>query len=312
MWPSRPRRCSRRSPWTRAPEPGWTRPSTVSRTCSSSCAEPQPPKYGSSTVTTDSSTDNTGWASLYTAASNGQLMLESGIAAKCAQYVENMLNSVVGVNNWIAKNYQQGSPVFASTPSGEELQAMFGFIFSAEVPHLMEQHAAVLTDMGNTFVAAGKQYANAENISAANFESISFDDPSGGEPSGAPEPQTIPTLFRGSSFSDTATQTTAITPEEGGNFTWPELYAIGQSIDPQAVADAAGVWYWLAGSLAANFSTLGSNITSVADQWTGEGATSAINATQNYVSASTVLTDGMNKYGHVLLYSSGWLQDTKN
>ena len=256
--------------------------------------------------------DDTDWSGLTTSAGDGELMLEPGIAERCAKHVEAMLNSVVGVLTWIDNNSQLASPVIASTPSGDALQTIFGFQVGVGMPYVMNMHRNVLTDMGNTFVAAGKHYASTDTDSAVNFENISFDDPGGTAPSGAPEPPVILADQPPPSYPGTTMQAVVTVPEEGSNFSWQQLYSIGQSINPRAVADAAGVWYWLAKNLAENFSTLGSNIEAAANQWVGNGASRAISATKRYVEAAGFLTSDMNKMGDVLLHTARWLQDTKN
>ncbi|WP_218025887.1 hypothetical protein, partial [Nocardia miyunensis] len=263
-------------------------------------------------MATDSSTaDDTGWSNLSTSASDGQLMLESGIAEKCAQHVETMLNAVVGVINWIGSNYKQASPAIAETSSGEQLAEVFREKFQDELKSVLEQHRSVLTDMGNTFVSAGKQYASSEGESTESFEDISFDGSGATSPSGSAESQTIPSSSTTTSSSGTK-ESLSITPEQGSSFSWQQLYSIGQSIKPQDVADAGGVWYWLAKDLAGDFSTLESSIESAENDWTGSGASAAVSATKKYVQAADLLTTDMNKIGDVLVSASHWLQQTKN
>jgi len=256
--------------------------------------------------------DDIGWSDLRTAASDGQLMLNPGIAQTCAQHVEAMLNSILGVNSWIANNLALAGPPIAATPSGTDLHGAFDLKMAIEMETRMTQHQTVLTDMGNTFVAAGKAYESSETDSKVSFDGISFDNPSGTPPSGVPVVQAILPDQPAPSYQGTVMEKVDITPEDGSNLTWQQLYAIGQSIDPGAVANTAGIWYWLANDLGGNFATLRSNIDAAATQWTGTGAARAISATQRYTTASNQFTSDMNKIGDVLLYTSRWLQQTKN
>ncbi|MCU1642227.1 MAG: hypothetical protein JWN03_2502, partial [Nocardia sp.] len=132
--------------------------------------------------------DDLAWASLPATAGNGQLMLESGIAEKCARHVEDMLNLVVGVQNWIGANTGVACPLIASPVfSGIWLGTMFRNKFVNELKDRIERHRNILADMGHTFVAAGKQYQQTEHTSTVTFEDDAlFDNPPGTPPSGTP------------------------------------------------------------------------------------------------------------------------------
>ncbi|MBF6302409.1 hypothetical protein IU459_33445 [Nocardia amamiensis] len=251
--------------------------------------------------------DNTKWASL----ANAELLLEAGTAQKCAQHVEDMLNVVVGVHTWVQGNYERASPVFAACVSGVQMWALFNSKIATELLERMDRHRNILTNMGNTFLAAGKKYDLTEHNSAVSFEGISFDSPPGTPPSGAPKSVKIP---RHSNKPDTTTlyDPALFWPEAGSQLDWSVLYNVGQSINAQAVADAGGVWYWLSKGLDRGFDTLRTTIAGASDQWTGAGADAAILATTQYVLASEQLTTDMNLLGDSLVFSSGWLQQTKN
>ncbi|MFD8247863.1 hypothetical protein [Nocardia sp. NPDC059691] len=251
--------------------------------------------------------DNTKWASL----GGAELLLEAGTAQKCAQHVEDMLNVVVGVHSWVQGNYERASPVFAACASGVQMWALFNSKIATELLERMDRHRNILTNMGNTFLAAGKKYARTEHNSAVSFEGISFDNPPGTPPSGAPKSVQIP---RHSNKPDTTTlyDPALFWPEAGSQLDWSILYNVGQSINAQAVADAGGVWYWLSKGLDRGFDTLRTAIAGASDQWTGAGADAAILATTQYVFASEQLTTDMNLLGDSLVFSSGWLQRTKN
>ncbi|MGC4994619.1 hypothetical protein [Nocardia salmonicida] len=251
--------------------------------------------------------DNTKWASL----TGAELLLEAGTAQKCAQHVEDMLNVVVGVHSWVQQNYERASPVFAACVSGVQMWAVFNSKIGTELMERMDRHRNILTNMGKTFVAAGKKYDLTEHNSAVSFDEISFDSPPGTPPSGAPKSVKIP---RHSNKPQTTTiyDPALFWPEAGSQLEWSILYNVGQSIDAQAVADAGGVWHWLSKGLDSGFDTLRTTIAGVSDQWTGAGAESAISATTQYVYASEQLTSDMKLVGDSLVVSSGWLQQTKS
>ncbi|MRH89377.1 hypothetical protein GFY24_18305 [Nocardia sp. SYP-A9097] len=253
--------------------------------------------------------DNTAWATL---PGNGELMLSAGIAEKCARYVEDMLNVVVGVHTWVQQNAALASPVIA-TPlvSADLLRTVYLVKIGTEFMERMDRHRNILVDMGNTFVAAGKRYELTEHTSAVSFDGISFDNPVGTPPSGAPKPVAIPTHPR-KPKSGTQFDGYSFGPEMGSQLGWQTLYLVGNSIESQAVANAGGVWYWLSQTLDTGFETLRSTISSASGEWIGQGAQSAILATNQYAGASQQLTGDMNLLGDSLVYTSGWLQQTKN
>ncbi|MFI6172415.1 hypothetical protein ACIBCN_36945 [Nocardia sp. NPDC051052] len=255
--------------------------------------------------------DNTKWAGLPGEAANGHLSLEAGIAEKCARHVEDMLNVIVGVHTWIFQNFMRASPPIANTTSGSGLYRVYNEKIATELTERMDRHRTILTDMGNTFVAAGKNYQTTEHDNTVSFQDISFVNLPGTPPSGSPKPGSIPKHPRKNSSQSTVYDPIAIVPEPGSQFSWSQLYMIGNSINPQAVADAAGVWYWLSKTLDTGFTTLRSNIYAAGVDWQGAGAQSATQATTQYVGASLQLTGDMNLLGDNMLNTSGWLQQTK-
>ncbi|MCX4093071.1 hypothetical protein [Nocardia sp. alder85J] len=263
-------------------------------------------------------TDDTGWSGLSTTARNGDLMLEPGVAETAANHVLDALNSIVGAHQWIQQNLQLASPTVASTASGTALAGVFHKKIATDLEDRMIKHQNILTDMGNAFVEAGKAYAAAETTSAQNFgaqvtalSNMSFSNPTGTAPAGSPFIQALPP--RGTpNWPGTPMDSVSITPELGSTLQWEQLYQIGQSIDAQGVANAGGVWYWLAQLvLQPTFDTLKQNISGLSSQWTGSGATASINATTKYTTESKTLTDDMNKLGDLLIFTADWLQNTK-
>ncbi|WP_107654626.1 hypothetical protein [Nocardia suismassiliense] len=253
--------------------------------------------------------EGTLWAGLLTSAKNGNLKLEPGTAEQCAQHVENMLEVVVGVQNWINQNTAAASPHIAASVSGQLMWTVFSMKFGTELRERIDRHRQILVDMGNTFVTAGKRYARTEGESAASFDDISFN-PKGTAPSGAPPTGTIPNSPR---KPDPVTKydSFGFGPEMGGQLGWEMLYIICNSMTPQAVANAGEVWHWLSTTLETGFTTLRTTISSTADRWQGVGSQSAITATTGYTEASKQLTGDMNLLGDTLVYTSGWLQQTK-
>ncbi|MEU7145818.1 hypothetical protein ABZ942_40695 [Nocardia sp. NPDC046473] len=251
--------------------------------------------------------DNTKWAGLPGEAANGHLSLQPGTAEKCAKHVEEMLNVIVGVHTWIVSNFMRASPPIASTNSGTALYNRYNQKIGTELTERMDRHRTILTDMGNTFVAAAKNYQTTEHDNTVTFQS----NQPGRPPSGSPKPGAIPKHPRKNSSQSTTYDPLDAVPEQGSQFSWSQLYTIGNSINPQAVADAAGVWYWLSKTLDTGFTTLRSNIYSAGVDWQGAGAQSATEATGQYVGASLQLTGDMNLLGDNMLNTSGWLQQTK-
>lgn len=254
--------------------------------------------------------DDTSWTGLPGSAKDGQLKLAPTSALRCAQHVEDMLNVVVGVQEWMTKNVQLASPIIAESVSGRLLWTVFNLKFGTELKQRIDRHHTILVDMGNTFVAAGKRYERTEHDSKVSFDDLSFDDPSGTPPSGVPAPVPIPDRPN-KPVSGTQYDAYGFGPELGKQLGWEALWMIGNSIDAKAVAAAAGVWYWLSQTLDTGFTTLRSTISAVSYEWQGAGAEAAITATTQYVGASQRLTGDMKLLGDALQYTSGWLQQTK-
>ncbi|MFI9504697.1 hypothetical protein [Nocardia sp. NPDC052566] len=253
--------------------------------------------------------EGTLWASLLASSKDGHLKLEPGTAEQCAEHVESMLEVVVGVQNWMNQNTAAASPEIAASVSGRLLWTVFNLKFGTELRQRIDRHREILVDMGNTFVTAGKRYARTEDESAASFENISFT-PSGTPPSGAPPKGVVPSSPR-KPGAGTKYDSYGFGPEMGRQLGWEMLYIICNSMNPQAVADAGGVWYWLSSTLETGFTTLRTTIASTSDRWQGIGAQTAIAATNDYTTASKQLTGDMKLLGDTLVYTSGWLQQTK-
>ncbi|WP_156095049.1 WXG100 family type VII secretion target [Nocardia lijiangensis] len=249
------------------------------------------------------------WADLRDSANNGHLKLEPGTAQQCAQRVADMLEVVVGVQNWIGQNTALASPIIAESGSGRLLWTVFSMKFGTELRERVDRHRQILVDMGNTFVTAGKRYGRTEDESAASFEDISFT-PSGTPPSGAPPKGTVPEHPR-KPDSVTKYDSFGFGPEMGRQLGWETLYIICNSMNPQAVADAGQAWYWLSTTLENGFTTLRTTISSIGSRWEGIGSQSAIAATNDYTAASRQLTGDMQRLGDTLIFTSGWLQQTK-
>ncbi|QIS02297.1 hypothetical protein F5X71_08140 [Nocardia brasiliensis] len=249
------------------------------------------------------------WTGPRNSARGGFLKLEPGAAERCARHVEDMLEVVVGVQDWMSANFMVATPTIADSWSGRLLQTVFAVKYGTELRERIEQHHDILVDMGNTFVAAGKRYARTESDSAASFDNIDFS-PAGIPPGGAPPTGTIPGQPHKPDMV-TKYDSYGFGPELGAQLGWEQLYMICNSMQPQAVANAAEVWNWLSATLDTGFTTLRTSIAATAPLWEGSGADSAVAATNGYTAASKQLTGDMVRLGEALTYTSGWLQQTK-
>lgn len=255
--------------------------------------------------------DSTIWASLHGLANEGYLELEPGTAEDCARHVEDMLDDVVGMQKWMMYNGVAGSPYISGSPSGANLALVFGHKFASELRTRLDRHRAILVDMGDTFIAAGKKYKRTEDNSTYSFEDINFH-PDGTLPQGGPPKGTIP---QNPPKPDAVTKydvpNDLLVPELGAQLSWEQLYEYCNLINPQAVADTAGVWQWISTSLDTSFTTLRTTISAAGNWWKGEGAEAAIGSTTQYTETSKQLTSDMRVLGNTLLYTSGWLQQTR-
>ncbi|MGY1982906.1 WXG100 family type VII secretion target [Nocardia gipuzkoensis] len=251
----------------------------------------------------------TQWAGLTGSVDDGILLLDDGIALTCAEHVQDTLGVVAAVQNYIVTNVGVASPTIAESVSGRLLWTVFNLKFGTQLKDRIDRHHQILVDMGKTFVAAGKRFAATENESGAVFDDINLAPP----PStltGGPKTIAIPKSVTRVS-SQTVFDEYAITPELGSQVSWQQLWIIGNSIQPQAVADAAGVWRYLSSTLDTAFTELRTAILGTEDRWQGLAATAARGATSSYVEASGQLTTDMNHISDTLLYVAGWVQQTK-
>ncbi|WP_054811304.1 hypothetical protein [Nocardia arizonensis] len=255
--------------------------------------------------------DSTIWASLHGLADEGYLELEPGTAEDCARHVEDMLDDVVGMQKWMMYNGVAGSPYISGSPSGANLALVFGHKFASELRTRLDRHREILVDMGNTFITAGKKYQRTEDSSTHSFEDINFH-PEGTLPQGGPTKGAIP---ENPPKPDAVTKydvpNDLLVPELGAQLSWEQLYEYCNLINPQAVADAAGVWQWISTSLDTSFTTLRTTISAAGNWWKGVGAKAAIGSTTQYAETSKQLTSDMRVLGNTLLYTSGWLQQTR-
>ncbi|MFD9551951.1 hypothetical protein ACFWBG_31620 [Nocardia salmonicida] len=250
------------------------------------------------------------WTDLPKAAGNGLLLLEPGAAQRAAGHVETMLELVVGAQDWIHQNVGVASPPVAASVSGQLMWTIFNVKFGTQLLDRVNSHRDILTVMGETFVAAGQKYQRTEHDSEVSFDEISFDDPKGTLPTGVPPVLTVPTAPTAPA-PGTEYDAFSFGPELGAQLSWETLWVVCNGIDAPAVAAAASVWSWLATHLDTGFTTLRTSINSVSNEWKGAGSERAIAATNNYVTVSQQLTTDMRLMSDALLFTSGWLQQTK-
>ncbi len=250
------------------------------------------------------------WTDLPKAAGNGLLLLEPGAAQRAATHVETMLELVVGAQDWIHQNVGVASPPVAASVSGQLMWTIFNVKFGTQLLDRVNSHRDILTVMGETFVAAGQKYQRTEHDSEVSFDEISFDEPKGTLPTGVPPVLTVPNAPT-APLLGIEYDAFSFGPELGAQLSWETLWVVCNGIDAPAVAAAASVWSWLATHLDTGFTTLRTSINSVSDQWKGAGAERAIAATDHYVTVSQQLTKDMGLMSDALLFTSGWLQQTK-
>ncbi|MFJ1458170.1 hypothetical protein [Nocardia sp. N2S4-5] len=116
-------------------------------------------------------TSNSEWSTLKTAATNGYLQFDPKDAVKGAQAAADLVGELLALAKMVSDNKLDHMDPFGSLFSGRELSGAFN-TKGARLHSILENHAKIVTDMGDTFVAAGKKYASTDTGSGAEFAKL--------------------------------------------------------------------------------------------------------------------------------------------
>ncbi|TQM33472.1 PPE domain-containing protein [Nocardia bhagyanarayanae] len=221
--------------------------------------------------------------------------------------------------------------------SGAALAAKFAQK-GAELGQILDGHITVLETMIDTFVAAGREYARADDLNADELGRITVPREAsttlGRSPESTPivgeldseghysdpgywlEPHVahdIEPMSRRLREHDEFEPTTIADDTENANaLTYEDLYQLGRSIRAQQVADAGGRWKWMSQRIRAIFVEYANHVETVTvEQWRGEGREAAVAAVRAYAHAARQLSNSMAVMADNLAYTAGWLEATR-
>jgi hypothetical protein len=274
------------------------------------------------------------------------LTFTSASAQQCAQAIDEALGQVQDVVQKIQTGSLKPDPAWFGVratgkhvlnnhaSNGNQLVDRF-HTASDDVVTILNSHAVILADMGQTFLNAAQQYQFSEDLSQQGFataskastsaqqqelaaltsESMTWPGAPAG-PDGALLDQSAPTQYTGAPAQPNwqpscfaANPAAAhLTPDVWQSYPYADCHNLYKSIDSAKVATVAGNWKWLTNVLVNAFDKLNSTIASVSsDQWSGNGFTAVQSAMSTYKQQTDELTKHMYNISDALYESSAWL-----
>lgn len=268
------------------------------------------------------------WPDLAGQAHSGSLKLEPGTVEELAEAAGKLIGRMRAVRKEI--DAVEDLPPFSGVESGKALASKMS-AKAVELREILGKHIDAVNDMADVFVAAGKAYSYAEQLSVDKLNHISMptspgkfdvEPPEAGSmpvPSerdlGETDKRSLPSIPDIELSDDSADYqgkkeptTVQLEAPESKSYEW--FYELGQGIETQLVADAAGIWLWMAEELTDQFGTFVNSLVAVESLWEGAGADAAIGASRNYSTESEDLIESMKWIGSNLYYTAEWLENT--
>ncbi|SUA41813.1 hypothetical protein [Nocardia africana] len=256
---------------------------------------------------------------------NDALKFEPDVALEVAAAAENTIAALKTLQLY-TDDLTAGSPV-SNLASGTALGKKFG-TEATDLKTIFEDHKTILGQMIDTFIAAGKAYGKMDGFNSALLDNVSGKpdymwDADGLDPMGDPPkvPGTNDDLKNPVNAMDNKAglqsfQSSTISPEAPDYMSWYDLFQVGNYIRVNKVAENlahhAGTWWWMATEVNKVYSDLLNKIDSVtADKWSGPGKETAVAAVQAYGKSIPGLSTAIRGTGDLLVYTSGWLNETQ-
>ncbi|GAB2532416.1 hypothetical protein [Nocardia heshunensis] len=262
----------------------------------------------------DPTADRTGWPDLKEQAQLGTLKFTPDAAQQGAQAAADLVGALRAYRKILVDNKFDHMDQIGSQTSGLLLAQAFTHRGGA-MRDVLDIHINVLTDMADTFRAAGKRYLETDHASKAEFDKLdSITVPKQPSDVGAAPADTK--ASGGKDFPDSvknfagSKETVTISVESKESRLWGQLYDLGQAMRPDPVAEAGAVWTWMAGQLSDRLGAFANTASSFGDAWTGSGASAAADAVKKYAGDVQPLIDTMKVIGANLTYTSEWMYDT--
>uniref|UniRef100_UPI0006870553 WXG100 family type VII secretion target n=1 Tax=Nocardia araoensis TaxID=228600 RepID=UPI0006870553 len=281
------------------------------------------------------------WSGLENQAKAGYLTFDPAdalaAAEACADLVDDLLGMAAAVTDLRLNNF---APIGTLT-SGAQL-AMAFTTKGTRLHTILSDHAKIVTDMGETYIAAGKAYTETDGDSGDTFKALSelkmpteatpytpgkkapgapdaeFDQPSGGftwkDKDGNPHVEKANAESFPSSLKDyQGAKNSGVTAniENKDSLSFAELYELGRDLDPQPVLAAAGNWHSMANDLLGRLNNFVTVISAGTDAWEGQGASAASEAVRSYSDGVQPLITSMIAMSQNLDYTAQWLHLTK-
>ncbi|MET8650441.1 hypothetical protein [Nocardia aurea] len=281
------------------------------------------------------------WSGLENQAKAGYLKFDAAQALKaakaCADLVDDLLGMAAAVTDLRLNNF---APIGTLT-SGAQLATAFT-TKGSRLHTILGDHAKIVTDMGETYIAAGRAYTRADGDSADTFRALGelkmpttatpytpgkaapgapdaqFDRPSGGFTWTDDDGKTHTEKANAESFPSTlkdyqGAKDPGVTAniENKDSLSFTEMYELGRDLDPQPVLAAAGTWHTMATDLMGRLNNFVTMISAGTSGWEGQGATAATAAIKNYSDGVQPLISSMIVMSQNLDYTAQWLYLTK-
>lgn len=265
--------------------------------------------------------DPTAWASLTKLAQSGKLTVDEKVVESCVAAVLTLIQDMRGIKKAITDGKLDGLDRFAQPESAIELVRIFSEK-AVEVGDVLDDHIRVLTDMGDTLMAAAKSYKTTHQKSQEDFARITKDVASiNTVPVRPDDPKYKPPLPMGiadvkntfDSFTVIAKnmETLDLQPEPGDSRGWNELHGLYTDTNAMRALDAGGNWRWLAAHLQNRSRAFAATMKSSKKLWEGDGAKAARDVATAHTKSIDGLRTVMDVLGRNLVGTSTWLRVTR-
>lgn len=280
------------------------------------------------------------WSGLANQAKAGYLAFDPAkalAAAKaCADLVDDLLGMSAAVTDLRLNNF---SPI-GTLNSGTQLSMALSNKGS-RLHTILDDHAKIVTDMGDTYIAAGKMYTGTDHNSGDNIKALgelrmptaatpyapgspapgapsaTFDKPSGGftwqngneTHTANADAESFPSSLKDYQGAKDTGVTASV--ENKDSLTFTDMHELGRDLEPQPVLAAAGTWHSLSTDLLSRMNNFVTVISAGTEGWEGEGASAAAAAVTNYTEGVQPLISSMIAMSQNLDYTAQWLHLTK-
>ncbi|WP_330183372.1 hypothetical protein OHB26_06810 [Nocardia sp. NBC_01503] len=249
----------------------------------------------------------------------GLLRFTPAVAISGVNSCNTLLGHLLDVHFGIEQNIVNLTP-FSGPPdqflSGTLLAQEFNDL-GGKIRDKLKEHIDTVTDMAETFRAAGKAKAEVEQQSADAFNNLTITDKPGGSSVAYPDLSTIgpPKKDPASTPAGPGTSSTdshAVSCENAASKSWADLYHLRTKINAVGPAQAGTHWTWMADELSAAFGVFRNEIHGLRGEWEGESHEVAQASISKYAdNVDQQLIPIMKTVGTNLTNLSGWLLATR-